>query len=87
MDLLFESCEKVIPYNERFNQLGVGWVLREMYLAEPKRTIRFIEQHYDLFIREGLRYAIEKMPEVEKNRLLKLQKKKGEDNNKDEIEE
>jgi len=56
-----------------------------MYLAEPKRTIRFIEQHYDLFIREGLRYAIEKMPEVERNRLLKLQKK-GEDN-KDEGEE
>ena len=41
-------------------------LLREMYLAEPKRTISFIEKNYDLFIREGLRYAIEKMPENEK---------------------
>ncbi|KAL4446424.1 hypothetical protein ABPG74_001165 [Tetrahymena malaccensis] len=69
-DLLFEICERVIKYDQRFNQLGVGWLLRELYLADKKRTVSFIENHYDQLSREALRYAIRKMTSHYYNRLL-----------------
>ncbi len=34
LDLLFEITEKVVKYDERFNQLGCGWLVREMTLAD-----------------------------------------------------
>jgi 3-methyladenine DNA glycosylase AlkD len=47
---------------ERFVQLGTGWALRELWLAEPRKVRAFLRDHYPHFSREGLRYAIEKMP-------------------------
>ncbi|EAR97510.2 DNA alkylation repair enzyme (macronuclear) [Tetrahymena thermophila SB210] len=70
IDLLFEICERVIQYDQRFNQLGVGWLLRELYLADKKRTVSFIENHYNQLSREALRYAIRKMTAYQYNRLL-----------------
>lgn len=35
MDKLYELCRECLSYEERFNQLGVGWLLREMSLADP----------------------------------------------------
>lgn len=55
-------CKRTVKNPERFTQLGTGWVLRELWLAEPKRVETFITEHYHYFSREGLRYAIEKMP-------------------------
>ena len=39
----------------------MGWLLWELYLADKNWVYKFIEDNYDLFIREGLWYAIEKM--------------------------
>ncbi|KAL4485708.1 hypothetical protein ABPG72_010970 [Tetrahymena utriculariae] len=69
-DLIFEVCERVIKYDQRFNQLGLGWLLRELHVADKKRTISFIENHYDQLSREALRYAIRKMTAHQYNRLL-----------------
>lgn len=57
-------CRSTIKNPERFTQLGTGWVLRELWLAEPERVEAFISKNYESFSREGLRYAIEKMPKM-----------------------
>ena len=57
-----QACKTTIKNPERFVQLGTGWVLRELWLAEPATVEEFIKEHHQCFSREGLRYAIEKMP-------------------------
>ena len=59
--MILEICETCIKNKERFVQLGVGWTLRELGTYDLKIVKTFIENHYNEFIREGLRYAIEKM--------------------------
>eukprot|EP01017_Pseudomicrothorax_dubius_P040875 TRINITY_DN6479_c0_g1_i4.p2 TRINITY_DN6479_c0_g1~~TRINITY_DN6479_c0_g1_i4.p2 ORF type:complete len:255 (-),score=61.10 TRINITY_DN6479_c0_g1_i4:1393-2157(-) len=73
-DLMFENCRVVLHCRERFPQLGAGWLLRELSVGDRPRAIKFIEDNYNLFIREGLRYAIEKLPTPEQKRLLAFQK-------------
>ena len=73
-DIIIEICSKCIKNNERFVQLGVGWVLRELSLANLQLVINFIENNYKYFSREGLRYAVEKMDNQIKQRLLKYNK-------------
>lgn len=72
-DVIFDVCTRLVNDDERFVQLGCGWVLRELYLASPTRTVDFIVAHLETISREGLRYAIEKMPKSEQKRLLALQ--------------
>jgi 3-methyladenine DNA glycosylase AlkD len=70
--LVFEICTRLVRDEERFVQLGCGWVLRELSLASLRETVTFIEAHIGSVSREGLRYAIEKMPKREQLRLLAL---------------
>ncbi|NBO38584.1 DNA alkylation repair protein [bacterium] len=63
-------CSSTIKNSERFTQLGTGWVLRELWLAEPQRVENFIRANYPSFSREGLRYAIEKMPKRKREHFL-----------------
>jgi hypothetical protein len=60
---LYGLCLECLKYDERFNQLGLGWLLREMSVVDRKGVGKFIRDNYGSFIREGLRYAIEKFPE------------------------
>lgn len=60
-DDIFAIVNDVIKNQERFAQLGAGWVLRELWLAEPQLVVDFITERYHHFTREGLSYAIEKM--------------------------
>lgn len=69
-DMLTEVCNATVQYDERFAQTGTGWVLRELSLAEKERVVDFVEEHLDHFSSEGLRYAIEKLPADEKERLI-----------------
>jgi hypothetical protein len=48
--------------------------MREISLADRKRAIKFIEDNYENLSREGLRYAIEKLSDKEKKRLLNIKK-------------
>jgi 3-methyladenine DNA glycosylase AlkD len=59
---ILEVCARTVKNPERFVQLGTGWALRELWLAEPRKVRAFLRDHYPHFSREGLRYAIEKMP-------------------------
>ncbi len=66
-DMIISICRTVIKNPERFAQLGAGWVLRELSLADLDLVLLFIKKNYEFFSREGLRYAIEKMkPEMRK---------------------
>jgi len=68
--IIYDICASCVKSPERFVQLGNGWVLRELGLADKKGVIKFIEDHYDHFSREGLRYAIEKMDGSTRQSLL-----------------
>ncbi|KRX02370.1 Armadillo-type fold [Pseudocohnilembus persalinus] len=69
-DLMFETVEENLQYNERFNQLAAGWLIRNLSIKNKQRAIQFIEQNYSQFSREGLRYAIEKLDSQNYKRLL-----------------
>eukprot|EP01116_Phalansterium_solitarium_P022973 TRINITY_DN7811_c0_g1_i3.p1 TRINITY_DN7811_c0_g1~~TRINITY_DN7811_c0_g1_i3.p1 ORF type:complete len:305 (-),score=48.90 TRINITY_DN7811_c0_g1_i3:266-1180(-) len=71
-ETIFDICRTTVQHPERFVQLGTGWVLRELSLADRPAVVAFIERHYDNFSREGLRYAIEKMDKSLQSRLLKF---------------
>jgi 3-methyladenine DNA glycosylase AlkD len=63
VEMMLETCAVTVHSSERFAQTGTGWVLRELSVAAPEQVARFIETHLEGFSREGLRYAIEKLPQ------------------------
>jgi len=67
---IIEICTTCVKSEERFVQLGNGWVLRELSRANLKLVIQFIKDNYNYFSREGLRYAIEKMDQNLRQKLL-----------------
>ena len=69
-DLIIDICSTTVQNSERFAQLGTGWVLRELSLADLDLVQQFIKDNYTYFSREGLRYAIEKMDEDDRDELL-----------------
>jgi 3-methyladenine DNA glycosylase AlkD len=63
-------CRSLVRNPDRFVQLGMGWVLRELFLADRTVVLGFLARHYPLINREALRYAVEKMPATLQIRLL-----------------
>jgi 3-methyladenine DNA glycosylase AlkD len=72
--LLLGVCGTVVMSPERFSQTAVGWLLRELWLAEPEQVVELVETKLSNFSSEGLRYATEKMPREEQLRLRALRK-------------
>jgi 3-methyladenine DNA glycosylase AlkD len=75
-DLILEVGETVVRSDERFSQTAVGWLWRELWVAEPERVVGAIEANITQFSSEGLRYATEKMPRDEQLRLRGLRKER-----------
>lgn len=69
-DLIVDIVSACVKNDERFVQLGAGWVLRELSLADLDLVVEFIKKNYKRFSREGLRYAIEKMNPERKKELM-----------------
>jgi hypothetical protein len=59
---------------ERFLQLGVGWMVREVGVHSPAAAVAFLREHMAVVSREGLRYATEKMGGAEAAALVELHK-------------
>jgi 3-methyladenine DNA glycosylase AlkD len=74
VDLLLEVGETVVQSPERFSQTAVGWLWRELWLADPEAVVDRIEANLTAFSGEGLRYATEKMSRDEQLRLRTLRK-------------
>jgi 3-methyladenine DNA glycosylase AlkD len=75
-DLLLAVGETVVQSDERFSQTAVGWLWRELWVAEPERVVDAIEANLTQFSSEGLRYATEKMPREGQLRLRGLRKER-----------
>jgi 3-methyladenine DNA glycosylase AlkD len=90
-DSILAQCKHILTgrddklSQERFVQLGLGWVLRELSLHDLEAVVTFLKEHYELMSREGLRYAIEKMDGTMRTKLLKY--KPGEEEEESEEEE
>ena len=63
-DDILDVCSHIVRSQGRFVQLGCGWALREMSVHEMERVIAFIDDNAKHLSREGLSYAVEKMPLV-----------------------
>jgi len=74
---IMEICKTCVKSPERFVQLGNGWVLREVSVIDLGLVVGFIQENYNSFSREGLRYAIEKMNEDLRQKLLKYDPANG----------
>ncbi|MCC6929158.1 MAG: DNA alkylation repair protein [Gemmatimonadaceae bacterium] len=55
-------CHQLAQRDDRFVQLGMGWVLRELSQADRDAVIAFLRDHDSIIRREAFRYATEKMP-------------------------
>lgn len=49
---------------------AVGWMLRELWKVKKNPVEKFLNKHHKTMPRTMLRYAIEKMPEMQRKRLL-----------------
>ncbi len=70
-ELIYNIVTDCVKCPDRFVQLGVGWVLRELSIADKNLVVHFIKTNYEKFSREGLRYAIEKMGPNVRQAILK----------------
>lgn len=50
---------------------AVGWMLREAGKLSQPALLKFLEQNYSIMPRTALRYAIERIPETQRRRILK----------------
>jgi 3-methyladenine DNA glycosylase AlkD len=60
--LMLETCAVTVRSDARFAQTGVGWLLRELAEWDRAAVLGFIREHVALMSREGVRYAVERMP-------------------------
>jgi 3-methyladenine DNA glycosylase AlkD len=70
--LILRNADALVRDPERFAQTGVGWVLRELSLADRAAVVAFAEEHAERLSREGMKYIVEKMPAADRKRLLDL---------------
>lgn len=60
-DLLLETSDVLVRDPQRFSQTAVGWVLRELGVAEPERVAAFARDHRERLSREALRNLTAKL--------------------------
>ena len=63
-------CTRLVRGEERFVQLGMGWVLRELWYPEPAQVEAFLATHGARIQREAMHCATEAMPVARRRRLL-----------------
>ncbi len=66
-----DICEKLLDDNEDLIHKATGWMLRKIGKKDKAVLTDFLNNHYKSMPRTMLRYAIEKLPEVERQRYLK----------------
>ncbi|MEJ7602231.1 MAG: DNA alkylation repair protein [Kofleriaceae bacterium] len=69
-DLVLATCATVVWSPERCDQTAVGWLLRELSRAEPRRVEQFFRRHALLMSHEAARQATARLPEALRAELL-----------------
>jgi len=64
-------AEKLLLDKQDLIHKAVGWMLRELGKRNQKIELQFLDQHYQQMPRTMLRYAIEKLPEEQRQNYLK----------------
>jgi len=72
VDLVYESAARLHPDREDLIQKAVGWALREAGKVNAKRLERYLRANVALIPRTTFRYAIERFPPGDRQRLLRL---------------
>lgn len=65
-------CELLKHDKELHVQKGMGWLLKYTYLAHPEETVAYLERNVSILSRTTFRYALIKMPQDLKRRLMAL---------------
>ncbi|MDE6536790.1 MAG: DNA alkylation repair protein [Muribaculaceae bacterium] len=69
-----EIADKLLSHPHDLIHKAVGWMLREMGKRNPDALTEYLERNYSKMSRTTLRYAIEKLPENERQYWLKKEK-------------
>jgi 3-methyladenine DNA glycosylase AlkD len=72
LDLVYEIACRLHADDEDLIQKAVGWGLREAGKLDAKRLERYLRAHVAAIPRTTFRYAIERFPAKDRQRLLKL---------------
>ena len=71
-ETIFEICDLLLDDSHYLVQKGYGWLLKESCKEYHNSVIEYIEKKYKIMTRTAFRYALEKLPEDEKKRLMLL---------------
>lgn len=77
---MFTICDANKQYIERFNQLALGWLLREIAVVDYDRYEKWMKKNSILMTREAIRYTVEKITPKRKNYILSLKNNKDMEN-------
>ena len=72
LDDTFTLAVRLMGHKHELMHKAVGWMLREAGKRDFARLRDFVYEHYVKMPRTMLRYAIEKFPEDERKRILKM---------------
>jgi len=72
LDETFHLCELLLDDGHDLIHKACGWMLREAGKRDERRMVEFIERHAPSMPRTMLRYAIERLPEAERRRLMAI---------------
>jgi len=70
--LVFENCDLLLADSDPYVQKSVGWLLKATSLQHKAEVVAYIEANHQSMQRSTIRYAIEKMNNVERKSLLAL---------------
>ena len=65
-----QLCKISLPHRHDLIHKAAGWMLKEIYEKDPAPTIQFLDNYKTQMPRTMLRYAIEKMPELQRKAYL-----------------
>ena len=69
--LTLALCRQLLDDPQDLMHKGCGWMLRELGKRAPARLRRFLRRHAARMPRTMLRYAIERLPEAERRRIMR----------------
>jgi 3-methyladenine DNA glycosylase AlkD len=72
LDLVYEIAERLHPDGHDLIHKAVGWALRDAGKVDAKRLERYLRANVAVIPRTTFRYAIERFPAGERQRLMRL---------------
>ena len=71
--IIFEVCDLLMNDPHYLVQKGYGWLLKEASTCYHDSLVQYLENNHKQMTRTAFRYALEKLPKEERNRLMNQQ--------------